>query len=76
MMRDNLLLMKSIVEREFPDVMRLNELNPNLFTIIRYRHAIPQYGIESREELEALEQLQLLYKGLIIGGNLRDGNDG
>ena len=72
-MRDNLLLMKRIVEREFTDVMRLNELNPDLITIIRYRQAIPQYGMESREELEALEQMQLLYKGLIIGRNLRDG---
>ncbi|NQU81421.1 MAG: protoporphyrinogen oxidase [Bacteroidetes bacterium] len=64
---------RRIVEREFSDVMRLKEFNPDLFKIIRYRYAIPQYGIESHEKLQALEQLQSTYKGLIIGGNLRDG---
>jgi len=64
---------KRIVECEFSDIMRLKEFNPDLFKIIRYRHAIPQYGIESREKLEVIEKLQSIYKGLIIGGNLSDG---
>ncbi|MDO9580418.1 MAG: protoporphyrinogen oxidase [Bacteroidales bacterium] len=64
---------RRIVEREFCDIMRLKEFNPDLFKIIRYRHAIPQYGIESREKLDAIEKLQSSYKGLVIGGNLRDG---
>ena len=63
----------SIVEGEFSDVMFLNEFKPDLFKIIRYQHAIPQYGIESREKNEALEKIQSVYKGLIIGGNLSDG---
>jgi oxygen-dependent protoporphyrinogen oxidase len=62
-----------IVEREFTGLMQLREFNPDLFKIIRYQHAIPQYGKESREKLETLDQLQLMHKGLIIGGNLRDG---
>lgn len=64
---------KKIVEREFSAVMLLKEFNPDLFRIIRYQQAIPQYGIESREKLEAVENLQAEHKGLIIGGNLRDG---
>ncbi|MFA5819413.1 MAG: protoporphyrinogen oxidase [Bacteroidales bacterium] len=64
---------KKIVEREFSDVMRLKEFNPDLFKIIRYKYAIPQYGIESHHKLEAIEKLESEYKGLIIGGNPRDG---
>lgn len=64
---------KRIVKREFSDVMKLKEFTPDLFKIIRYRYAIPQYGIESDKKLEAIEKLQTMYKGLIIGGNLRDG---
>lgn len=64
---------KGIVKREFSDVMRLKEFNPDLFKIIRYRHAIPQYGIESHNKLAAIEKLETMYKGLIIGGNIRDG---
>lgn len=64
---------RKIVEYEFSDVMRLNEFNPDLFKIIRYKQAIPQYGIESREKLYAIDKLQSTYKGLFIGGNIRDG---
>ncbi len=64
---------KTIVKREFSDVMKLKEFTPDLFKIIRYNYAIPQYGIESQHKLEAIEKLQLEYKGLIIGGNIRDG---
>jgi oxygen-dependent protoporphyrinogen oxidase len=63
----------NIVEREFSDVMKLKEFNPDLFKIIRYQHAIPQYGIESQKKLLAMEKLESKYKGLIFGGNPRDG---
>jgi oxygen-dependent protoporphyrinogen oxidase len=64
---------REIVRREFSDVMRLKDFTPDLFKIIRYNYAIPQYGIESRGKLDAIEKLQNNYKGLIIGGNTRDG---
>ncbi len=63
----------NIVKREFSDVMKLKEFNPDLFKIIRYQHAIPQYGIESQKKLLAMEKLESKYKGLIFGGNPRDG---
>ena len=53
--------------------MKLQEFNPELFKIIRYNHAIPQYSFESKEKLEAMTLLQSAYPGLIIGGNARDG---
>ena len=62
-----------IVKREFSDLMKIKEFNPDLFKIIRYQHAIPQYGVESREKLEALGKIHATFTGLIIGGNLCDG---
>jgi oxygen-dependent protoporphyrinogen oxidase len=64
---------REIVGREFTSIMRLREFNPDLFKIIRYNHAIPQYSFESKEKLEAIDQLQTKYPGLIIAGNVRDG---
>jgi protoporphyrinogen/coproporphyrinogen III oxidase len=61
------------VGREFTSVMDMNSFTPDLFRIIRYKHAIPQYGIESEKKLKAVERLQELYPGLVIGGNLKDG---
>jgi len=53
--------------------MKLNTFNPDLIKINRYKFAIPQYGIESRGKLLAVEKLETLNKGLILGGNIRDG---
>ncbi|HEY4784411.1 MAG TPA: protoporphyrinogen oxidase [Bacteroidales bacterium] len=64
---------RQIVEREFKSVMKTQDFNPELFRIIRYQHAIPQYSFESKDKLEAIEKLQAAYPGLIIGGNARDG---
>ena len=64
---------REIVKREFSNIMGLKDFNSDLFKMVRYQHAIPQYGIESKEKLEAVDMLQSKYSGLIIGGNLRDG---
>jgi oxygen-dependent protoporphyrinogen oxidase len=64
---------REIVGREFSSAMKLKEFNPDLFRIIRYRNAIPQYGKESREKMDAIEMLESRYKGLLLGGNFRDG---
>ena len=64
---------RTIVAREFTDLMKPGKFNPDVFRIIRYHHAIPQYGAESREKLEAIDKIQSMHKGLILGGNIRDG---
>jgi protoporphyrinogen/coproporphyrinogen III oxidase len=64
---------EEIVRREFSDVMKLREFKPDLLKILRYQHAIPQYGKESPEKLRAIEELQDSFPGLILGGNIRDG---
>ena len=64
---------RQIIEREFKGVMKLQDFNPDLFKIVRYQHAIPQYSFESKEKLEAIDKLQAAYPGLVIAGNVRDG---
>lgn len=64
---------RSIIEREFKSVMKLQDFKPDLFNIMRYQHAIPQYSFESKEKLEAIDKLQSTYPGLVIAGNVRDG---
>jgi len=64
---------EAIIERELKDMFRLNTFNPDMLRIMRYENAIPQYGKESRERFEAIENIQQRHKGLIIAGNVRDG---
>ncbi len=65
-------LMK-VLEREFIDLMQLEEFKPDLVKIKRYEHAIPQYEVNSGERFKAIDEVQKSYPGLIIAGNLRDG---
>ena len=62
-----------IVEKEFTKLMDLENFAPDLFKIKRHNWAIPQYGKESGERFAAVENLEKKYKGLYIGGNLRNG---
>jgi oxygen-dependent protoporphyrinogen oxidase len=64
---------KSIVEKEIIEMMGLKQFNPDVFQIFRYQHAIPQYGIESEQKLDAISALEKMNSGLILAGNIRDG---
>jgi protoporphyrinogen/coproporphyrinogen III oxidase len=64
---------RRIVEREFKSLMEVNDFSPDLFKIKKHNWAIPQYGIESKERFETVDKLEKKYKGLLIGGNLRNG---
>ena len=64
---------ETIIERELKEMFRLNTFNPEMLRIMRYEHAIPQYGKESRERFEAIHNIQQKHNGLIIAGNVRDG---
>ncbi len=63
----------SLVNREVSDMMKLNDFKPDMIDIIRYKNAIPQYEISSKERYEAIEELEKKYKGLYAAGNIRDG---
>ncbi len=62
-----------IVKKEVTEMMGLNSFEPDLLKISRYQHAIPQYGKESEEKLNAINDLEKEFPGLILAGNIRDG---
>ena len=63
-----------LVLAELRQMLHLSaDLQPTLLRIFRHRHAIPQYEVSSGERFEAISTLQGQYKGLIVGGNLRNG---
>ena len=64
---------KSIVEKECMELLELDKFQPDIFKITRHNYAIPQYGIESGERFATINELEKLYPGLQIGGNLRNG---
>lgn len=64
---------RQIVEKEFKALMGVNRFNPDFIKIMRHNHAIPQYGPDSAERFAAVEELEKMYPGLQIGGNLRGG---
>jgi oxygen-dependent protoporphyrinogen oxidase len=64
---------KTLVEKEICELMGLKTFKPDLFKIIKHQYAIPQYEANSGERFESIESIEKEYKGLIIGGNLRDG---
>lgn len=49
------------------------EAKPDFIHISRHRKAIPQYGSDSGNRFEAVNSIERQYRGLVIGGNLRDG---
>ncbi|MGV8096441.1 MAG: protoporphyrinogen oxidase [Mangrovibacterium sp.] len=64
---------ENVVSEEIKSLLCLTKWSPDLFVINRYRHAIPQYGLESKEKLTAITKLEEAFPGLILAGNIRDG---
>jgi oxygen-dependent protoporphyrinogen oxidase len=64
---------ENVVSEEIKSLLCLTKWSPDLFVINRYRHAIPQYGLESKEKLTAITKLEEVFPGLILAGNIRDG---
>ena len=62
-----------MLKQELPPMMELSELKPDLIKIFRYHYAIPQYGADSKERFDTIEQLQTKYPGLIMAGGIRNG---
>jgi protoporphyrinogen/coproporphyrinogen III oxidase len=63
----------TVVKEELTEMLRPESFAPDLFKVFRYNHAIPQYSFESEEKLKAIEDVENLYPGLILSGNIRDG---
>jgi protoporphyrinogen/coproporphyrinogen III oxidase len=65
--------LRTLVAREFCNMMGVSSFKPDLFKIHRHTQAIPQYDISTPARLQAMESLEQRYPGLLIGGNGRDG---
>lgn len=63
----------SLVSENIMELMKLKSFQPDLLRIFKYEHAIPQYGKDSQERLNAIQKIQQQYPGLILAGNIRDG---
>ncbi len=46
---------------------------PDMKHIFRYEYAIPQYTKTTPERIDAIDQIEQQYPGLILAGNIRDG---
>ena len=46
---------------------------PDILHIFRYAHAIPQYEVSTGARLKRIAELESMYPGLILAGNMRDG---
>ncbi len=64
---------KKILSKEFMDLFEIEEFNPSLFEINRYKSAIAQYGTESKEKLMAINEIEKKYPGFYIQGSIKDG---
>ncbi len=64
---------KSLVYKEIQEMFGIKDPDPDILRIFRYKRAIPQYTASSKERLEAIERLEGRYRGLVLGGNIRDG---
>lgn len=65
---------KKLVEDNFHSMLKFpSHIKPDLIKVFRHPCAIPQYGQNTGKRLEVIEELENQYKGLIIGGNIKDG---
>lgn len=64
---------KDLVAKETVDLMQLDRFEPDMFKIIRHKQAIPQYGADSGERFDKVQEIENKYTGLFIGGNLKNG---
>ena len=54
-------------------MMNLKTFNPDLFKLSYYDYAIAQYGVDTKERIEAVSNIQDKYPGIILGGSITGG---
>lgn len=65
---------RDIVTRDLYTMLKFpRHAKPDFINISRHMRAIPQYDAKSGYRLSAVSSVEKQYKGLVIGGNLRDG---
>lgn len=65
---------RSLIEEGMTDLLKYHpKKRPDFIRIFRHERAIPQYEANSGRRLEAIQNIQKDYPGLLLGGNIRDG---
>lgn len=62
-----------ILKKEMKSLMKINDFKPNLLKISRYKYAIPQYEVNSKERFGMISIIEEKFNGIYIGGNLIGG---
>ena len=62
-----------LVKKELEITMGIKDTEPDLFQFSKHRQAIAQYGADSEARFRAIADIELQYRGIYLGGSLRDG---
>ena len=65
--------LKNLMAKEFKIMMGISDFNPDLFKTTHYKHAIAQYGSDTKGRYDAIESIESKNTGLKLGGSLRNG---
>ncbi len=65
--------LKDLMAKEFKIMMGISDFNPDLFKTTHYKHAIAQYGADTKDRYEAIDIIEKEHPGLKLGGSLRNG---
>ncbi len=65
--------LKEIIKKDIVEMMDLQTFNPDLFKLSYYDYAIAQYGVDTKERIEAVLNIQNKYSGIILGGSITGG---
>ncbi len=66
--------LRALVKQEVKDMLKLGASDePSLIEIFRHPRAIPQYGADSGQRLDSISKIEILYPGLVLGGNMQGG---
>ncbi len=67
-------LLIKVAQKELYQMLKIDPgSSPSFVHVSRYPKAIPQYGIDSQKRIDCIEYLQEKYKGLYLGGAIKDG---
>ncbi len=62
-----------MIKKELEITMRIKNTEPDLFQFSRHRQAIAQYGTDSEARFRSIATIELLYRGVYLGGSIHDG---
>ncbi len=65
--------LKEVIQKDISEMMNLKSFNPDLFKLSYYDYAIAQYGVDTKERIEAVLNIHDKYPGIILGGSITGG---